>query len=164
MTIRDASRIRIYFPDIDIDGDGSAADENNDFHACVTGNVSWSGFTRQSTKTTCTESTVDTWGNIVHTYRAGAFIELGTLTFDVDWDADDDAGVYHAAFRNKQNRNYQIKFPAESGETTGPIITIPGHFVGFTPITNAMSEGDDARARATLQLKISGDWTITDAT
>ena len=160
--MRDASRIRLYFPNIDVDGDGSFADDANAGYVCVTGNVSWSGFKRQSVKTTCTESPVDGWGNIVHTFQAGRFLDLGTLTFDVDWTAAED-DIAHAAFRNTSNRNYRINFPAEAGETTGPVLLLPGHFTDFTPITNALSEGDDARSRATLVLKLAGDWTITDA-
>jgi hypothetical protein len=159
---RDASRIRIKLPNVDVDQDGSAGDDANAAFICVTGNVSWSGFTRQSVKTTCTESTVDGWGNIVHTYRAGSFIEMGNLTFDVDFTPDQQDRAI-AAFRQKLNKNYEIHFPAEQGETTGPIISIPAHRSGFTPITNALGEGDDARSRATVSLKLAGDWTITDA-
>ena len=56
-----------------------------------------------------------------------------------------------------------VYFPAESGETTGPIITIPGHFTDMTPITDVLAEGDNARSRATLVLKLAGDWAITNA-
>jgi hypothetical protein len=163
MPVRDASRIRFKFPNIDIDGDGSALDDASAAFICVTGNVSWSGFKRSSIKATCTESPVDDWGNIIHIYKAGRFIDLGTLTLDVDFSPDNE-DVAHAAFRNTANRNYEIHFPAEAGETTGPVIVIPGHFTDFTPITDAMAEGDNARSRATLVLKLSGDWTITDAT
>ena len=160
--MRDASRIRLYFPDIDVDGDGSFADDDNASFVCVTGNVSWSGFVRQSIKTTCSESAVDGWGNIIHTFKAGRFIDMGTLTFDVDWLASED-DLAHSAFRNTANRDYEVRFPAEVGESAGPVIVIPGHFTNFTPLTNVLSEGDDARSRATLVMKLSGDWTITDA-
>jgi hypothetical protein len=161
-TVRDASRIRLFLPDIDVDSDGSYADDNNEAYICVTGNVSWSGFKRQSIKTTCTETPVDGWGNIIHTFRAGRFIDMGTLTFDVDFNPDTE-DIANAAFRQTGNRNYEVRFPAEVGETTGPIIIIPGHFTDFTPITDAMAEGDNSRSRVTLVMKIAGDWTITDA-
>lgn len=162
MTVRDASRIRIKFPNIDVDADGSYADDANSAYVCVTGNVSWSGFKRQSIKTTCTEATVDGWGNIIHTYKAGRFIDLGTLTFDVDFDPST-TDIVNAAFRQTGNKNYEVHFPAEAGETTGPVITIPGHFTDMTPMTDALTEGDGARSRATMVLKLSGDWSITDA-
>jgi len=162
MPVRDAGRARMFWPNIDVDGDSSAGDDDNAGYVCITGNASWSGFTRQSIKTTCTESPVDGWGNIIHTYIAGRFIELGTLTFDVDWSPSED-DIVEAAFRNWQNRSYRIDFPPEVGETAGPKIAIPGHFQGFTPMTPFMAEGDEARSRATLVLKIAGDWTITDA-
>jgi len=160
--MRDASRIRLKLPDIDIDQDGSAADDANSAFVCVTGNVSWSGFKRQSIKTTCTETPVDGWGNIVHTYRAGKFVDMGTLTFDVDWDPDTE-DLINGAFRMNLNKNYEVHFPAEVGETTGPVLTLPGHITDMTPMTEALTEGDGARSRATMILKLAGDWTITDA-
>lgn len=162
MTVRDASRVRIKLPNIDVDQDGSYADDANTAFVCVTGNVSWSGFKRSSIKTTCSESTVDGWGNIIHTYRAGRFIDLGTLTMEVDFDPST-TSIVNAAFRQTGTKNYQVHFPAESGETTGPIITVPGHFTDMTPITDVLAEGDNARSRATLVLKLAGDWTITNA-
>lgn len=162
MTVRDASRIRIKLPNIDVDADGSYADDNNSAFICVTGNVSWSGFKRQSVNTTCTESTADGWGNIIKTFRAGKFIDMGTLTFDVDFDPST-TSIVNAAFRMTGNGNYKVYFPAETGETTGPIITIPAHMTDLTPHTDALAEGDNARSRATLVLKLAGDWTITDA-
>lgn len=163
MTIRDGSRVRIKLPNVDVDQDGSYADDANTAFVCVTGNVSWSGFKRQSIKTTCSESTVDGWGNIVHTYRAGRFIDMGTLTMEVDFDPST-TSIVNAAFRQTGNKNYLVYFPAESGETAGPIISIPGHFTDMTPITDVLAEGDAARSRATLVLKLAGDWTITNAT
>ncbi len=161
MTIRDASRIRIKLPNIDVDADGSYADDANSAFICVTGNVSWSGFKRQSINTTCTESTVDDWGNIVKTFRAGKFIDLGTLTFDVDFDPST-TSLVNAAFRMVGNGDYKVYFPEETGETTGPIITIPAHMTDMTLHTDALTEGDNARSRATLVLKLAGDWTITN--
>lgn len=163
IAVRDASRIRIYWPDIDIVGDNIDAVANTDGYVCVTGNVSWGGFKRQSIKTTCTETAVDGWGNIVHTYRAGRFIDMGTLTFDVDFDPTE-TSVVVGAFRNTANRTYRIDFPPEGVEVLGPRIALVGHFTDFTPLTNALSDGDDARSRATLVLKLSGDWVITNAT
>lgn len=159
---RDASRIRIKLPNIDTDADGSYADDANAAFVCVTGNVSWSGFKRQSIKTTCTESPVDGWGNIIHTSRAGRFIDMGTLTMEVDFDPST-TDIVNAAFRQTGNRTYQVWFPPEAGETVGPYIDIPGHVTDMTPITDAMAEGDAARSRATLVLKLSGDWTIHNA-
>ena len=163
MTVRDASRIRIKHPNVDVDADGSVDDQTNAAYLCVTGNVSWSGFKRQSINTTCTESAVDGWNNIIKTYRTGKFIDLGTLTMDTDFDPSTTDKV-NAAFRQTQNKNWEIHFPAEAGETTGPIITIPAHATDLTPITDAMAEGDNARSRATLVIKLAGDWTITNAT
>lgn len=160
--MRDASRARFYFPDIDVDADGSYADDNNEAYVCVTGNVTWSGFKRQSIKETCSESPVDGWGNIIHQFRAGSFIDPGTLTLEVDWNPSTTDRV-NAAFRNKRNRNYEVHFPAEVGESAGPEIVIPAHITDFVPMTPIMAEGDEARSRAQLVLKLSGDWTITDA-
>lgn len=161
--MRDSSRARVYFPDVDVDADGSAADDNNEAYVCVVGNVTWSGMKRSSIKETCSETPADGWGNIIHKYRAGSFIDMGTLTMEVDWNPDSD-DIVEAAFRSKLNRNIQIRFPAETGETTGPIITIPSHITDFTPMTPIMAEGDEARSRCQLVMKLSGDWTITDAT
>lgn len=162
-SLRDASRIRIKHPNLDTDADGSVEDQSNAAYMCVTGNVSWSGFKRQSINTTCTETAADGWGNIVKTYRAGKFIDLGTLTMDVDF-SPAVADKVNAAFRQTQNKNWRIEFPAESGETAGPVIVIPAHATDLTPITDVQAEGDNARSRATLVLKLAGDWTITDAT
>jgi len=162
MPVRDAGRARMFWPNIDVDGDGSATDDDNEGYVCITGNASWSGFKRQSIKTTCTESPADGWGNIIHTYIAGRFVELGTLTFDVDWAPAENDRV-EAAFRNWQNRSYRIEFPPEVGESAGPTIVLYGHYTDFTPMIGFMAEGDEARSRATLVLKLSGDWTITDA-
>jgi hypothetical protein len=159
---RDAGRIRFKMPNIDVDGDGSAGDDANAGFVCITGNFSWSGFKRQSIKTTCTEAAVDGWDNIIHQFKAGGYIDLGSISFDVDWDASDD-NIVHAAFRNRVNRDYEIHFPAEEGETTGPVITIPGHFTDFKPMTEALAEGDTARSRASVTIKIAADWTITPA-
>lgn len=161
--MRDASRIRVYRPNVDTDADGSVDDNANAAYVCVIGNVSWSGFKRQSVKTTCTESPVDGWGNIVETYRAGKFIDLGTLSMDVDFDPSL-TDVINSWFRQTQNKNTRVDFPAEAGETTGPKITIPTHATDLVLHTEAMTQGDNARSRATLTLKLSGDWTITNAT
>lgn len=163
MTIRDGSRVRIKFPNIDVDADGSYADDANTAFVCVTGNVSWSGMKRQSIKTTCSESTVDGWGNIIHTYKAGRFIDMGTLTMEVDFDPST-TSIVNAAFRQTANKTYQVHFPAENAETAGPYISIPAHFTDLVPITDVLAEGDNARSRATLTLKLAGDWTITNAT
>ncbi len=160
MTVRDASRIKLFFPAVDTDADGSYADQANAGFVCVTGNVSWSGFKRQSVSTLCTENTVDGWGNIIKTFRAGRFIDYGTLTFDVDFDPVE-ANIPISAFKQTGNRNYRMDFPAEAGETTGPKITLPGHFTDFTPMTQALQEGDNARSRATMVLKISAEITYT---
>lgn len=157
---RDAGRVRIKFPALS--SDGTAVGDIVTAYACVTGNVSWSGFKRSSIQTTCTETVADGWDNIVRTFRAGGFIDMGTLTLDVDWDPSNTDEV-NSAFRERTNKNYQIDFPAETGETTGPTIVVPGHFTDMTPITDVLSDGDGARCRATLVLKLSGDWTITDA-
>lgn len=161
--MRDASRIRVYRPNVDTDADGSADDNANAAYVCIIGNVTWSGFKRQSINTTCTESTVDGWGNIVKTYKAGSFIDLGTISFDVDFEPAQ-ASVINSWFRQKQNKNMRIDFPAEAGETTGPKLTIPSHATDMVPHTEAMVEGDNSRSRATMTFKLAGDWTITDAT
>lgn len=157
---RDAGRIRIKFPALS--SDGSAVGDIVTAYACITGNVSWSGFTRGSIETTCTEAIADGWDNIIRTYRAGGFIDMGTLTFDVDWDPSNDDSV-NSAFRERSNKNYRVDFPAEPDEVTGPVLVIPGHFTNMVPMTDAMSDTDSARSRATLTLKISGDWSLTDA-
>ena len=160
--MRDASRIRIYRDNVDTDADGSADDNANAAYVCVIGNVSWSGFKRQGVKTTCTETPVDGWGNIVHTFRAGKFIDMGTLTMDVDFEPAQ-ADVINSWFRQTLTKDLRVDFPAEAGESAGPKITIPTFSTDMTPITDALAEGDNSRSRATLVLKLAGDWTITDA-
>lgn len=162
MSVRDASRIRVYRPNVDTDADGSVEDNSNAAYVCIIGNVTWSGFKRQSVKTTCTESPVDGWGNIVETYRAGKFIDLGTLSFDVDFDPSQ-TDVINSWFRQTQNKNMRVDFPAETGETTGPKITLPSHATDMVPHTEALAQGDNSRSRATMTFKLAGDWTITNA-
>jgi len=161
--MRDASRIRIYRPNVDTDADGSTDDNANAAYVCVTGNVSWSGFKRQGVKTTCTETPVDGWGNIIHTFQAGKFIDLGTLTMDVDFEPAT-TDIINSWFRQTRTKNLRVDFPAEGNETAGPKITIPTFATDMTPITDALAEGDNARSRATLVMKLAGDWTITNAT
>lgn len=163
MPVRDASRIRVYRPNVDTDADGSTDDNANAAYVCVTGNVSWSGFKRQGVKTTCTESTIDGWGNIVHTFRAGKFIDLGTLSFDVDYDPST-TDVVNSWFRQVLTKNMRVDFPAENGETAGPKLTMPSFATDMVPHTEALTEGDNARCRATMTFKLAGDWTITNAT
>ena len=163
MTVRDASRVRIKAPNIDVDADGSYADDNNAAYLCVVGGVTWSGMKRGSIKTTCSESAQDGWDNIIHTYKAGRFIDMGTLAMEVDFDPST-TSIVNAAFRQTGNGNYRIEFPAETGETTGPVIVVPAHATDLVPSTEVLTEGDNARSRATLTLKLSGDWTITNAT
>lgn len=162
MAVRDASRIRVYRPNVDTDADGSADDNANAAYVCVVGNVTWSGFKRQSIKTTCTESPVDGWGNIVDTYRAGKFIDLGTLSFDVDFDPSE-SDVINSWFRQTQSKNMRIDFPAEAAETTGPKIILPSFATDMVLHTEALAQGDNARSRATMTFKLAGDWDIVDA-
>jgi len=164
--MRDASRIRLKFPLIDDAGDGTPT-TSTDTYVCVTGNFSWSGFSRGSTSADCSETTLDTWGNLVKTYLADKTIDMGSITFDIDWSPDavtTAGGRMFAAFKSGQNGTWTVTFPKVLGtESAGPIYTFSGHVTNFNPQTNVMGTGDDARARATITIKISGDLTLTPA-
>lgn len=156
MADRDASRIRIQLPTQDTDGDGDI-DASTDTYLCVTDGPNWSGFTRSSVETTCSETTGDGWGNLVRTFRAGKLINMGTITLTVDWDPTGTTGGREfVAFMTNTSGVYKVKFPAEGAETAGPIINITGHMESFTPQGTVLADGQDSRSLAQMVLKISG--------
>lgn len=163
---RDASRIRLQLPLIDDTGDGTPT-TSTDTYVCITGNFSWTGFSRSSVRSDCSETTLDAFGNLVKTFTGGKEIDSGEISFDADWSPDaltTTGGRLYAAFKSGLNGDYKIKFPAAVGETAGPIITVPGHVTKFTPMTSVMGDGDESRSRCNITIKISGAITITAAT
>jgi hypothetical protein len=164
--MRDASRIRLQLPLIDDTGDGTPTN-STDTYVCVTGNVSWTGFSRDAVRSDCSETTLDAFGNLVKSYIGGKEIEMGELSFDADWSPDDFdtvGGRLLAAFKSGLVGNYKLKYPAAVGETAGPILTIPACLTKFTPMTGVMTTGDESRSRCSITLKIAGDMTVTPAT
>lgn len=153
---RDTSRVRIQLPLQDTDGDGSN-NASSDVYLCVTSGFTFSGFTRGSTQTTCSETTLDTWENIWRTFQPGRILDAGTMTITVDWDVDDTVGGREfVTLLQDSNGTYNIEFPAASGETTGPEIQISGHVTSFVPQGEILGDGDETRLTAELQIRISG--------
>ena len=126
MANRDTSRIRIkFFAQTTVPtGSGAApdpVDNTSNVYACVTDGPTWSGFTRGDVETTCSNTTLDAWGNLIKTFRSGKIVDLGTITFTVDWDVTNTYGGRElAAFMDGRSGVLIVEFPAESGETTGP--------------------------------------------
>jgi len=164
MADRDSNRIVIECPSIDFDGDG-AADVSAEFNLCVHSGPNWSGFTKEAVNTTCSSDTLDNWGNLIETYRAGTLIDFGEVSFGVDWDPDSttEGGKELGAFYSRVEGNWEIRIPANIGETTGPILVIPAVCTGFTPKGTVRSAGEEARFGADLTLKITGAISITAA-
>ena len=167
MSNRDTSRVKIkFFAQTTVPtGSGPApdtVDSASNVYACVTDGPNWSGFTRGDVQTTCSNTTLDAWGNLIRTYKAGKIVEMGTLTFTVDWDADDNYGGREwAAFFDGRSGSLLIEFPAELGETVGPKLTVSGYCNKFTPMGTVLAEGDGSRSTAELVWKISGSITVT---
>ena len=159
----DASRITIAFPDMDYDGDG-AVDASSGFTACVFAGPNWSGFNKPSIPTTCSSDTLNSWGNLVKTFQSGTIVDYGTISPIIDWDiANTEGGDLFGAFQSRVGGDFTIQIPASVGETTGPIITIPGIVEGFTPQGEVLGEGDEARFAAQVVIKITGDLSFTAA-
>lgn len=162
---QDSSRIRLQFPTIDTDGNG-VPESGTDTYVCVTGNFSWTGFKRNSTRIDCSETTLDSFGNLAAKFQGDKELDFGSISFDIDWKPDAINTVNNRAYNafvSGLNGDWKMRFPANVGETTGPIITIPAHVTGFTPITNLMSTGDEARTKANITLKINGAISFTAA-
>jgi hypothetical protein len=165
MADRDASRIKLKYPNLDYDGDG-AVDSASAFYPCIFGGPNWSGFTKTAVNTTCSNTTRDDWDNIIKTYRSGRVIDMGTLTFDIDWDPNlvsTEESLILAAFYDGRTGNYQVEIPKEGSEDEGPIITIPGVQTNFTPGGTVLAEGDEARLSASVTIQIAGPIVITAA-
>jgi hypothetical protein len=157
MANRDASRIKLKYPDLDYDGDGSV-DSTSAFYACVHGGPNWSGFTKTKVNVTCSNTTLDDWGNIVKQYRSGKIIDLGTVSFDIDWDPNlvsTEESLALAAFYDGRTADFLLEIPAEGAETAGPILTLTMVQEGFTPTGNVLAEGDAARLSATVMFQIN---------
>lgn len=165
MANRDASRIKLKYPDLDYDGDGSV-DATSAFYACVYGGPNWSGFTKTKVNVTCSNTTLDDWGNIVKQYRSGRIIDLGTVSFDIDWDPNlvsTEESKALAAFYDGRAGDYLIEIPAEGTETAGPVLTLNMIQESFTPGGTVLAEGDEARLTASVSFQINSI-TVTAAT
>lgn len=162
MSARDTSRIKIkWFEQTTVPtGSGAApdaVDATSDVYACVTDGPSWSGFTRGDVETTCSNTSLDGWGNLIRTFRAGKLVDLGTITFTVDWDPDDtNGGREFAAFFDGRSGDLLVEFPAEGAETTGPILVLTGYCNKFTPQGTVLSDDQGSRSLAELVFRISG--------
>jgi hypothetical protein len=156
MSNRDTSLIRVKFFLQNVDPSVPGTDTGSDVYVCLVDGPNWSGFTRGDVETTCSETTLDDWGNLIRTFRAGKLVDLGTVTLTVDWDADDSyGGREFAAFMDGRTGDLLLEFPAASGETTGPIITLTGYCNSFTPAGTVLSEDDSARSTAELVYKLN---------
>ena len=165
MADRDASRIVIAFPDLDYDGDG-ATDLTSAFDACVFSGPAWSGFDRPSTETTCSSNTLDSWGNLIRTFRGGSVIDYGSITLGVDWDPDESTvgGKIFAVSKIRDAFTIDIELPAEGAETTGPKIQFSVVCTNYTPQGEILGTEDEARFAAELTFKLCGAPTFVAAT
>lgn len=159
--MRDASRIRVQFFSQDTDPTGSgpameAVTAGSDSYVCVYDGPTWSGFTRGNVETTCTETSLDGWGNLIRKFRAGKLVDFGTITFTVDWDPDDQyGGREFAAFMDGRTGDLKLYFPPEGVETTGPILTLNGYCNSFTPSGTVLSDDNASRSAAQLVYKLN---------
>jgi len=162
MSNRDASRIKIKWYEqatapYGTDAAEEAVDPTSDVYACVTDGPTWSGFTRGDVETTCSNTALDPWGNLIRSYRAGKMVDLGTLTFTVDWDPDDThGGREFAAFFDGRSGDLLVEFPPSSGETVGPILVLTGYVNKFTPQGTVLSDDNGARSTAEIVFRLSG--------
>ena len=155
MSNRDASRIKIKWYEQKIAGTGTL-DSESDTYACVTDGPTWSGFTRGDVETTCSNTALDGWGNLIRSFRAGKIVDLGTITFTVDWDPDDTWGGRElAAFFDGRSGDLLVEFPAAQGETTGPVLVLTGYVNKFTPQGTVLTDDDGARSTAEIIFRIS---------
>lgn len=156
MPIRDTSRIRVKFFEQTSVPTGSGAapdpvDTNSDVYMCLVDGPNWSGFTRGDVETTCSNTALDAWGNLIRQYQAGKMVDLGTITLTLDWDPDTAYGGREiAAFMDGRSGNLLIEFPANAGENTGPVITVNGYCNSCTPAGTVLS--DDQASRSTVEL------------
>lgn len=157
MADRDISRVKLKYPDLDYDGDGTV-DTSSAFYACVFGGPNWSGFDKGMVETTCSNATLDDWGNIIRTWRSGRIIDLGTVQFDLDWDPNlvsTEESLILAAFYDGREGDYLLEIPAEGTETAGPVITLSAIQTNFTPTGTILATGDEARSAASVTLKLN---------
>lgn len=153
---RDTSRIKIKWYEQKVAGTGTL-DTGSDVYACVTDGPNWSGFTRGDVETTCSNTTLDGWGNLIRTFQAGKIVDLGTVTFTVDWDPDNTWGGRElAAFFDGRTGDLLVEFPAGPGETSGPVLVLSGHVRQFTPMGTVLTDDDGARSTAEIVFRISG--------
>ena len=160
MSNRDTSLIRVKFFLQNVDPSSPGTDTGSDVYVCLVDGPNWSGLTRGDVETTCSETTLDDWGNLIRTFRAGKLVDLGTVTLTVDWDPVEGAdgsygGREFAAFMDGRTGDLLIEFPAASGETTGPIVTLTGYCNSFTPSGTVLSDDDSARSTAELVYKLN---------
>lgn len=159
MSYRDASRIKIKIFEQHVAGTGTpfAVDATSDVYLCVTDGPTWSGFTRGDVETTCSNVTEDGWGNLIRTFEPGKVVDLGTLTFTVDWDPDDTAGGREmVAFFDGRVGALLVEYPPNAGEVLGPVITLTGHVNKFTPQGTVLADDKSARQTAEMSVRISG--------
>tara|TARA_R110000868_G_scaffold102246_2_gene281595 strand:+ start:6431 stop:6940 length:510 start_codon:yes stop_codon:yes gene_type:complete len=161
MAIRDTSRIKIRFFAQTTSPTGTSAipdsvDATSNVYACVTDGPTWSGFTRGDVETTCSNTTLDAWGNLIRTFQSGKIVDMGTVTFTVDWNPDDtNGGREFAAFMDGRSGDLLIEFPADVGETVGPYLTLTGYCNKFTPKGTVLSDDQSSRSLAELVYRIS---------
>ena len=156
MSNRDTSRIKIKWYEQKVSGTGTV-DVASDVYACVTDGPTWSGFSKGDVETTCSNTTLDGWGNLIRTFRSGKIVDLGTITFTVDWDPDDTWGGRElSAFFDGRSGNLMVEFPAAVGETTGPILVLTGYVNKFTPQGTVLSDDSGARSLGEIVFRISG--------
>lgn len=165
MANRDASRFKLKYPDLDYNGDGTV-DSGSTFYPCVFSGPNWSGFSKGMVNVTCSNTSLDAWGNIVKKYRSGKILDLGTVGFGIDWDPNlvsEKQSLVLAAFFDGREGTYLLEIPAEGNETAGPVLNIVGIQTDFVPGGEILAEDDEARLSATVTIKINA-LSVTAAT
>ena len=158
---QDVSRIRIRFFEQDVTPTGTGpalenTDPGSDSFACVISGPTWSGITRGDVETTCTETGLDGWGNLIKKHRPGKLVDFGTITFGVEWDLDTAyGGREFATVMDGRVGNLVLYFPPEGSQTTGPTITLNGYCNRFTPAGTALSDDTGSKLTAEVQYKIN---------
>jgi hypothetical protein len=149
---------------INLDGsdpEGTAPDSPNPTKLCLTANPSFSGQSRGSVETTCSNTTPDAWGNIIRTFESTGVIDPGTFQVPVDWPIEnaDAKQLVEAIERDIENRWYVFHGPPTAAHSTGPKLKFKAHCTGGTPAMGILMDGN-ARLTKTLSFKITGDYTI----
>ena len=156
------ARVRFEVMTTDIDGDDPEGTAPESPNLCLVNAPTFSGLTKGSVETTCTETPVDDWCNLWRVFESNGVVDPGNMTINVDWDINSvaSAELVEAVVRDIENRNYRFNFPESKLFSTGPKLQYTGHCVGATQAMPILSEGNTRLTRQ-LTFKLSGDYVKT---